>query len=483
LGRLCLINFGLIAFIHVLCWSAKRPSVGIPLGYAWLYILNYLIGAVAHALPWSEFKTTPTVTVGLLESTIGMGAFCVGMLAAAVLKLESLRLPWETVAGRTTLRLAYAYSAAGLIFLLVIRPVVIRIPSVGALASSGVYLGLAGLVALGYLYRTRGKARVELAVAFAALSFPLFTSLIMGFTTFGAEAAVFVFMALVAQRRPRWLSVVGMLLVGYLGISFYVTYLRDREGLRESVWGGEAMESRVDKMTGTLRAFEWFSATDTKHLSRLDGRLNHCFLIGSSVDYLGGGGTEFARGQTIQDGMLGLVPRIIWPEKPVVVGSGDLVSQYTGIYFPDGTSVGIGQIMEFYVNFGRVGVLIGMFILGFVIRHLDLICGVGLRDGDLPRFICAFVPALGLLNVLGSLVALAQSFASAVVAVWLVNRAMISAGLLEPRRARIPQASRIEVPAVEDDTSNDQTGQLSAARRSPEGVSEVNPAGAKGDVT
>ncbi len=46
------------------------------------------------------------------------------------------------------------------------------------------------------------------------------------------------------------------------------------------------------------------------------------------------------------------IPRALWPNKPVVGGSGDLVSTYTGIRFADGTSVGIGQVLESFVNFG-----------------------------------------------------------------------------------------------------------------------------------
>src|SRR4051812_46235184 len=92
--------------------------------------------------------------------------------------------------------------------------------------------------------------------------------------------------------------------------------------------------------------------------------MNQDFLIGLAMENLEAGRVPFANGRTIADAVLGLVPRAIWPDKPIAAGSGDLVSVYTGLNFPEWTSVGIGQVMECYVNFGTPGLVFGFILIG-----------------------------------------------------------------------------------------------------------------------
>ena len=48
-------------------------------------------------------------------------------------------------------------------------------------------------------------------------------------------------------------------------------------------------------------------------------------------------------------------------------GGGTIVQDFTGIEFADGTSVGAGQVLEFYVNFGTWGVIGGFLLFGWLI--------------------------------------------------------------------------------------------------------------------
>ena len=87
----------------------------------------------------------------------------------------------------------------------------------------------------------------------------------------------------------------------------------------------------------------------------------------------------FARGETIWHAIIAPVPRALWPNKPIVAGSGDLVSRYTGIMFAEGTSVGIGPVMEMYVNFGSAGVFVGFIVIGLFLGYIDFRAGESLR--------------------------------------------------------------------------------------------------------
>jgi hypothetical protein len=153
--------------------------------------------------------------------------------------------------------------------------------------------------------------------------------------------------------------------------------------------------------------------------------------VGAAVDYIQTGGTGFARGDTIQAAVIALVPRALWPEKPPAGGTGDLVAEYTGLRFAEGTSVGIGVIMELFINFGSPAVFLGCVAIGALLAVLDRLAALNLRAGDHAGFVQWYVPGLALQQVGGSLMEVAASAAGALVAVLFVN-----AGLRELARRR-----------------------------------------------
>src|SRR5205823_2807942 len=157
-------------------------------------------------------------------------------------------------------------------------------------------------------------------------------------------------------------------------------YMRDRGEIREVVWGGQSLRNRAERVTTTIKAFEWFDPSNNDHLTRVDDRLNQSYMVGAAVSRLSDIG-GYAHGATLWEALLALILRAIWPEKPITAGSGKLVTEYTGIPFAAGTSVGIGQVMEFYVNFGTLGVLIGFTIMGIAITVLDLLAAECLAAG------------------------------------------------------------------------------------------------------
>jgi hypothetical protein len=93
----------------------------------------------------------------------------------------------------------------------------------------------------------------------------------------------------------------------------------------------------------------------------------------------------------------------------MAAGSGTVVSQYTGIQFAAGTSVGVGQVMEFYINFGTWGIIIGFALVGTVITIIDVGAAQSLARGDLHRFVLWYLPGISLLQVGGSMVEVTTS--------------------------------------------------------------------------
>jgi hypothetical protein len=211
------------------------------------------------------------------------------------------------------------------------------------------------------------------------------------------------------------------LLLCYLGLSVFVSYMRDRKEIRASVWGGESLSNRLGTLSTTAGNFEWFDPTNVDHLDRLDSRLNQNILLGAAVERMTDQG-GYAHGDTLWDALLALIPRALWPDKPMQAGSGTLVTQYTGIQFDAGTSVGIGHVMEFYVNFGTLGVILGFALLGTLITFIDVVAAQSLASGDLHGFALWYLPGISLLQVGGSMVEVTSSAAASVFVALMANK-------------------------------------------------------------
>jgi hypothetical protein len=139
----------------------------------------------------------------------------------------------------------------------------------------------------------------------------------------------------------------------------------------------------------------------TAHVAALDGRLNQNYLVGAAILYHESGAVPFVYGGTVP--LWALIPRAIWPDKPQVGGGLDVVSEFTGIQFAEGISVGAGQVLEFYVNFGIPGLLIGFLGLGFLLMRLDQGAMRSLAAGDMRGFLPQAMPGLMLLQPGGNL--------------------------------------------------------------------------------
>ena len=143
-------------------------------------------------------------------------------------------------------------------------------------------------------------------------------------------------------------------------------------------------------------------------MESIDGRLNQNGLVGAAVVNLSAN-QDYANGETLWMAVLAMIPRALWPDKPISAGSGDLVTRFTGITFGEGTSVGIGSVMELYANFGTRGEFWGFVILGLIVGLADVRAADYLHAGQWHQFAVWFATGLALLQVGGSLVEVTSS--------------------------------------------------------------------------
>jgi hypothetical protein len=400
----------------------RNGSIGVGLVLA--YVLNlwliHWLTAFLYLRPEHQYYDRQLVERGFEQSAYGMLAFAFAsvVLTPFLMKLRSVqdvRTVYEVHQN-----LPKAYIVIGTSCYMLLSSFLPHLPTVEALVSVGQQIFVIGLCLTCWMTWWKKDMKAFISWCGVPLLLPFITMFSQGFLGYGFIAGLTVLAFLVGFVGFRKVVVVGLLL-GYVALSVYVTYMRDRREIREVVWAGESLPNRLERIYGTMTTFEWFDPLDESHLGRIDARLNQNVLVGMAVTRLSDSG-DYAYGETIWQSLLALIPRAVWPEKPIFAGSGDVVSQFTGLGFAEGTSVGVGQVMEFYVNFGVAGVIFGFVIMGVLVTVIDITAGQRLLEDDWQRFTLWYLIGISFLNVGGSLVEVTGSAGASLVVALLINK-------------------------------------------------------------
>jgi hypothetical protein len=425
-----------LAFQH---WRPGR-GVGLILSYVVSFGAIHWLAPALDLLPWYDHRYPALVADGMEQSGLALLSFAIGVEGTLwVMRRRAPELIPDEDPALINPRAIRLYLLTGVLLHTVLFPLAHGLPSVTALVATGSTLFVISVGLSCWNAWQRGNRRTVWLWLAASMLLPFFTVATQGFLGYGMAAMMTVFAFVGALYGPRFRVLVLGAAVAYLGLSVYVTYMRDRADIREVVWSGSSLNDRTNRVLATLSSSEWFDLRNIDHLARIDERLNQNFLIGASVHHIESGGATFARGATVVDAALGIVPRALWPNKPVTAGSGDLVSIHTGIRFDRNTSVGIGQVMEAYVNFGTMGVVIGFLVIGAVMAVADRSAFLALYRADLEAFTLWYLPGLSLLQLGGSLVEVTSTAAAGLVVALVLNAVT--------RRLRDSGTADDEVPA------------------------------------
>lgn len=403
---------GLMTFL--VARSRAWCGAGLVLAFFMNMALNHWFGALVSFLPWyTPVGGLQVVKDGFEISTLGIVAFAVGCFVIAPSLTRGIPEEKETFAPAPSKWVFRIFLAVGIACYLGMAFGLGAIPSATAVLFAGFNLILVSIcIGLWHSHLERKRRQFILLVA-ATILLPLFTIVTQGFLGYGVGYVIVIVAFVVASYRLGWRWVPVGLALGFFALSFYVTYMRERDHIRSAVWQGRDYEARWEKVEGIWQNFEWFDPFNKKHLQRIDWRLNQNWFVGAAVSHLETT-RGFANGETIWMAALALVPRAIWPSKPVVAGSMGLVSVYTGIKLDEETSWGMGLIFEFYINFRRYGVFLGLLLIGVLVGVTDRKAGVALRFGEPCDFAMWFMVGIILLNVAGSLVEIAPALVASV---------------------------------------------------------------------
>ena len=435
------------ALIFIVRWKHRGTSAGLVFTYLCNFTILHWVGAATYLRSWFGGSDLYTSRLGMVESTYAILALAIGSLLLAPRLIRLFRIGEGTVMSHKPHRdLPTAFLVVGLASYILFSSDLGRLPSMSAVSAVSQQFIVVGICLLCREAWIRKDIGSVLAYLGAGLLLPFFTIVSQGFLGFGAMACFTILCFLAGMTRSLWRFTAGALVMAMLFLSLYVSYMRDRREIRQAVWGGQSMQQRIGRVYSMVTTLEWFDPFNDDHLRRVDSRLNQNYLVGRAVEYLSFG-DSYANGGTIVDAVIALVPRAIWPDKPVRAGSGSLVSRFTGIKFAEGTSVGIGQVMEWYVNFGRAGVVIWFLFLGVMLTVADTMAGIKLRSGDWLSFTMWYVPSLALLNIGGSLVEVSGTAGASIVVVSLVNKVFLYR--LQRRKKPIPRLTEPEAVRVQ----------------------------------
>lgn len=395
-----------------------RMSLGLPLAYLIALLLIHLPGAYAYIISGGVYGTSSTER-GIVVTAVGAVTFVLGVWASRHFKFGR-KAPRAASApssdARVPARRFWMFCLLGGWFLIYGINFLLQIPSVGAVVEKGGAVWMLGsMLGLAHAFQRRDVGQMMFWGA-TVLVYPILMLLLGGFLSYGSTAVIVVCSILAIAARRYWTTVMTITLGSFLGISVFVNYFAGRNQIRNAVWGGASMDERLRVVGGVVDTFGWFSLNNPGHLDALDKRLNQNYFVGVSAERLDLGQVDFLYGRSLWEGVISLIPRALWPDKPVTGGSGSIVADMTGLQLNTNTSWGVGNVMEFYINFGMAGVVAGFLALGFVIGALDRRAVESLRDAQLGTAFLFFLPCVALIQPNGSLVELFSGAAAALAA-------------------------------------------------------------------
>lgn len=405
-----------VAALIWLAWILRRDrlSLGIPLAYVLTLFLIHLPGAFTRMATDQFDYNAEVIEIGIRYTAIGTFCFVAGVQLIHL--IYKRQLAYRYVEHR---EFWYFCLIGGLILQFGLT-FLADLPSARSAIDRGSNLWTLGaLMGLRFALSQENVKALTTWVA-ASLIYPILILLLAGFMSYGSIALIIVMSALVVSARSRLKLIVTGCVIAYVGLSVFVNYFEHRTEFREVAWSQASKTERIEAALRIFSNFQWFDPTNVTQLEALDKRLNQNLYVGMAALRIEQEQVDYLYGRSIWEGFEALVPRALWPDKPVKGGSGRIVADMTGLNLNEETSWGVGNVMEFQINFGMVGVLVGFFLLGVAIGWLDFKAALADIRGDFDKLILYFLVGLALCQPGGSIVEMTGGAAAAGVAafVW-----------------------------------------------------------------
>ena len=274
-------------------------------------------------------------------------------------------------------------------------PVVLR----GILYFTSMF-SLLGIALLTILAVQKRLSRRERLALYAAIVLTALLRAGSGLVSNVVILAITVFLAVWAgggRLGFKWVVIAAVSVAAMIGMRSVAMEYRARSWFAETQLSlaGRAMlmgSLMVSKVQG-----EGVAATVEDGWSIVAGRSANLDLLADVVRQTGNT-VPFWGGETYLSLVGFAVPRFIWPSKPTKTLGQDFGHRYGYLDSWDTwTSINLPFLVEFYANFGEIGILIGMVIVGLSYRLLDN--DLNRAGQPLQVTICGLVLLVPLLNI------------------------------------------------------------------------------------
>ncbi len=409
-----------VAAYLAMLWVLRKDSVslGLPFAYLSLLFLNHVPGAYVQLADDLFYGHRHETEIGIRFTAIGAVCFVIGVWLARAYTAEARANPVQSTSAawfEDDKPFWIFCFLGGMLFSFGLTPLR-NLPSIGAVVYNGGALWMLGVL-LGLRAAVRKHDTKWIAIwASLLVIYPTLILILVGFLSYGTAAVIIVVSALAISARNYWRVVITIVLTVYLGLSIFSNYFQARDNIRDAVWAGVSTEKRLDAVSRVFTEFKFFDGSDELVLVGFDLRLNQNYFIGLASENIDSGSVHYLYGRSISDALLALIPRAIWSEKTVYGGSPDIVRDMTGLWLNPNTSWGVGNVMEFYINFGIPGLVAGFLGLGWLIGRFDHRAALAEARRDYGTTMLFFLPGIALIQPLGSMVELSGGAATAWIA-------------------------------------------------------------------
>lgn len=370
----------------------------------WLFVY-YFLGVAPFLQQRIQYPgTTPNIDTGLVEQAayvalIGAVALLVGSFLGSRWSSSSEVEPRFAINERRTIQLAWFALALATVYIAQVGPAALfasrsdasmarqesfGTDPIGSILRAGAAMGL--LVAFVGLMHLRRMRKLE------QIAYPRFLTILVLVTLFACVNPI-------SSARYTFGTVA---LAALATIGAYATVRRFRIVAVSAIVGMVVVFPILDTFRRSLDTqVEFVSPID----SLTTGDFDAFAQIVNTIEYTTVHGITW--GRQIIGVILFWVPRSAWPDKPIDTGT--LLAEFKGYNF---LNLSAPMWSEFMINFGWVGLVIGMIALGFLFRRLDVRAEAALRISQIPPVLGCIIPFYLLIVLRGSLL---QAMANLVV--------------------------------------------------------------------